>query len=672
MYYFQKIFFTILFFQLIVSSIYGQRDNSATIKTDTLRSVEITADKNSNSLRSITPQQQISSKQIFNIGLLQTSDAVKYFSGVNVKDYGGIGGLKTISVRGFSANQTAVSYDGIRVSNMQTGQIDLSQISLENVQNISLFNGQNEDIFQPANLFASSSILAIKTKVPEFKNGKNYNTKIGFKVGSFGYVNPSFNFSQKINKTLSFTTNGEFLYSNGKYPFKLPISAEGIDTTKYRKNSDVTTYKIEATLFSKFSDKNSGYLKVSYYDSDRGLPGSIKDYNNTKSGENLKSKDFFTQAHFCSKINEKFEYQLSAKYAKDYTHYSDTIFPNDSGKISNKYIQQEIYGTTSIQYKPNHHFAFSLSSDLSLNILDSDLSDFAFPERINWLTAFAGKYINNWISISSSLLYTQTNDKVKVGTAFENQQKLSPYTGFSVKPFQNVNLRFRAFYKNIFQLPTFNDLYYTYFGSRNLKPENTNQFNIGTTYLTSYKNLDFLSITADVYHNNVTNKIVAKPGANLFYWSMINYGKVSINGSDINISGKINFSDKTHITITNAFTYMLALDKTDPNNGTYNNKLPYLPQFSGASSVVLDLNYFLFSYTIVWSGERYSGYENTETNKLSGYADQSVSIAKNIKIKKREYNLGLQLLNITNNNYEVVKNYPMPGRNFRINLSINI
>ena len=82
----------------------------------------------------------VSTKQILNIedeklqSAYQLSEAIKFFSGVNLKDYGGIGGLKTITVRGLGANHTAVSFDGVALSDCQTGQIDVGKLSLENMK----------------------------------------------------------------------------------------------------------------------------------------------------------------------------------------------------------------------------------------------------------------------------------------------------------------------------------------------------------------------------------------------------------------------------------------------------------------------------------------------------------------------------------------------------------
>ncbi|HPD42669.1 MAG TPA: Plug domain-containing protein [Dysgonamonadaceae bacterium] len=128
-----------------------------------LPEVVITEKYDDREIRSSAPLQILTKQTLQNLNVLQVSDAVKFFSGVNVKDYGGIGGLKTVSVRSLGAAHTSVSYNGIPLSDAQTGQIDIGKFSLDNVEALTLSLGQNDQIFMPARLFASTSALDIRT-----------------------------------------------------------------------------------------------------------------------------------------------------------------------------------------------------------------------------------------------------------------------------------------------------------------------------------------------------------------------------------------------------------------------------------------------------------------------------------------------------------------------------
>lgn len=106
-----------------------------------------------NKYRDVIPAQVMTSKDLEKQNSLSVADAIRFFSGVQLKDYGGIGGLKTVNIRSMGTNHMGVFYDGIQLGNAQNGQIDLGKFSLDNVEEISLYNGQKSEIFQSAKDF---------------------------------------------------------------------------------------------------------------------------------------------------------------------------------------------------------------------------------------------------------------------------------------------------------------------------------------------------------------------------------------------------------------------------------------------------------------------------------------------------------------------------------------
>ena len=82
------------------------------------------------------------------LGIHDMGDALKRFAGVQVKDYGGVGGMKTVNIRGLGAAHTGVIYDGVQVGDCQSGQVDLSRFTLDNISLISLQIGQDDNIIR--------------------------------------------------------------------------------------------------------------------------------------------------------------------------------------------------------------------------------------------------------------------------------------------------------------------------------------------------------------------------------------------------------------------------------------------------------------------------------------------------------------------------------------------
>lgn len=143
-----------------------------------------------NRLNEIVPAQKLDGKVLEKLNSFSVADAIRYFSGVQIKDYGGIGGLKTVNVRSMGTNHMGVFYDGIQLGNAQNGQIDLGKFSLDNMEEISLYNGQKSDIFQSAKDFGSSGSIYLRAKRPRFKEGETYHVQATMKAGSFGLANP--------------------------------------------------------------------------------------------------------------------------------------------------------------------------------------------------------------------------------------------------------------------------------------------------------------------------------------------------------------------------------------------------------------------------------------------------------------------------------------------------
>ncbi len=177
--------------------------------------------------------------------------------------------------------------------------------------------------------------------------------------------------------------------------------------------------------------------------------------------------------------------------------------------------------------------------------------------------------------------------------------------------------------------------------------------------------------TLDAYRNRVNNKIVAYPTGNLHQWAMLNLGKVAITGVDLSVEGSIHLTRATTLLAGANYTYQSALDKSNPSRSTYNHQIIYTPRHSGSGRLVLHLPWLDLAYTLLWSGQRYSNGYNSEEFLMNGYSDHSFSASKALPTRFGEINLQLEALNLLDQNYEIVRNYPMPGRSFRINTSLN-
>ncbi|MDR3061566.1 MAG: TonB-dependent receptor plug domain-containing protein, partial [Dysgonamonadaceae bacterium] len=235
-----------------------------TLNGGSLNEVHVSATIRPSATRSSVPLQVMDSKDIGRVGIQSLSDAVRHFSGVTVKDYGGLGGIKTVSIRSMGASHTAVSYDGVTVSDAQSGQVDIGRFSLDNLNRITLSIGQDDDIFRPARIMASAGSLNLKTDRPDFKD-KNFFGKIQIKNGSFGFVNPLLQYSRKINELFSASVFGSWQKTDGDYPFTFKNGTKTVE--EKRKNSDLKSLNGEFNLYGNFRKNGKMNLKAYYYNS---------------------------------------------------------------------------------------------------------------------------------------------------------------------------------------------------------------------------------------------------------------------------------------------------------------------------------------------------------------------------------------------------------------------
>jgi outer membrane cobalamin receptor len=650
-------------------SVLSAQEMADTTQMHLLNEVEIQAASLPASHKSGSPLQVLKADDWAGIGALQVSDAVKFFAGAQVKDYGGVGGLKTVSIRSLGAGYTNVAYDGIAVSDYQTGQTDLGRFSSNNVEMITLHTGVDDPIFQTAQMQSLAGTLNIVTRTLPPNEKKKTKPAASLKAGSFALLNPSLWIGQRINSVFSSNLSADYIRTDGNYPFWQTIGFDNQNTEKrIRNNSDVEALKLESNLTGRFESGGRISIKMYSCDSERGLPGAAIYYNDY-SGERLKDRNFFTQARYEHPLHEKVDFLAHAKI-----NFSRVDYVNEwsaGAKSESRYGQREYYLNTTFLYKFSEKASLSWANDGIYGDFTTSQPNFkdAFPSRTSWLSALSGKYETASFNLTVKLLNTFVKNEVRQGKRLNNYNHFSPCLSFSVKPLQTLPMRLRAFYKNTFRLPTFGDLYYSIQPTPNLKPENARQYNAGLTFAASGGTLfPLLSFTGDIYYYRIRDKIAAIPRGSMFIWSVQNYGKVAVKGFDLTVTAHIQTGSPFLWQITGSYTCQEALNKTAPESAAYNKRLPYTARHSasgiaGLKTPLVDLNYHL-----LYCGKRYSSEGNYAESQMKPFTEQGFSLLRTIRWKDSELTLTAECLNLSNVQYEIVNAYPMPGRSFRFSL----
>ena len=99
---------------LLFIGVFSVEDACAACEIDTiyeLKEVVVTAQ----SYKEVIPAQTLKGRELEALRSHSVADALRYFSGIQIKDYGGVGGIKTVNIRSMGTNHMGVYYNGIEL-----------------------------------------------------------------------------------------------------------------------------------------------------------------------------------------------------------------------------------------------------------------------------------------------------------------------------------------------------------------------------------------------------------------------------------------------------------------------------------------------------------------------------------------------------------------------------
>ncbi len=375
---------------LFYASAVGQTpDSTKTVRTEEIR-IEAVRPLLPSTVR--TAYETLSKAELEKLNALTIADAVRQLPSVMLKDYGGVGGLKTISVRSLGAEHTSVQLDGIKISDAQTGQIDLGRFSIQNLEQLELIQGTLPDALMPARAYASASVLNLVSKIESFHRANAQSEwRLGSQIGSFGQFNQSASLFTKLSPHVTLGIDVERLAANGEYAYTLQNGRETL--TLRRRNTDLLALRAETDLALNVSNQTTLWLKAYFYDSERGLPNAVAIRPNPDlievSRQRLFLQDAFAQTRMVTSMSDKLKVAFGGKLAYNFLRFTEPALDARNPDTDDRYIQREFYGTASAAYRLTEHTTISLASDLALNTLNASLFRMAQPTRWTSVTALA-------------------------------------------------------------------------------------------------------------------------------------------------------------------------------------------------------------------------------------------------------------------------------------------
>ena len=538
------------------------------------------------------------------------TEALSNFPSLVMGDMGGSAGLKSVNLRGLGSTHTAVYVDGVRVSNVQSGQTDLGMLDIGNCSGIVVDYAQNS--------------LSFNTSKPRFGTSK-VTGNVKLRGGSFSTWEPAARLDFKLSDKISLSATSSASLSKGDFLY-------GNDSR--RANNDISQIRAAIDVWG-LMDKGSWHSKAYFNGSQRGTPGSI----DWPSSDRQKDRNIFIQGVMQNRFTPRYTLNASAKLA-----YDDLSYLSEWGDSR--------YQTAGFQLNSSHIVSIaswleiSIAADIHRDILKASDYD---AGRTSLISALTSSFRLSGFKADVSIEYSGTFDKGSGGI-----NTISPSADLRYAITDGLDIT--AFGRRACRVPTFNELYYPGFGNPNLKCEDAWLSSLGLQWRTHVSNWT-ANAGADFNFNTIKDKIVSAPSTeDPALWFPYNIGKALIYGADLK-AGAAFRKENWSCSLSAAYTWQDTKDKT-PDSASYDEQIPFVARHSLATS--LNCTFKGLSLNLTWnlrSGRRDSASPMPDYNTLD------ISVGKDFPFR-RGSSLGLKFLarNITDTRYELSSGYPMPGR----------
>ena len=607
----------------------------ALAQTDTLVAASVTGIR----IRGvITPGQEASPALLRNSADL--GEVVRMFSGLQLKDYGGIGGMKTVNIRSLGSEYTGVYIDGIAVENAQNRQVDLGRFAPESFSGAEYYVGEQSGRLLAAKEFCTAgSLYFYSMPIREDR------TELRLRGGAFGLFSPSVAFQKCFRKGWRNRSEVQTTFAHGRYPFYW----KQYDTTMTRENADIQALRLQSRL-----EKGNWKSTVYFYDSERGLPGAVirRPKGQLLSADRQTDRDFFLQSTWKGE-----SWWIRGKYSWSYTRYRTDPFRDPSAMpVDNRYLQHNAYLSGAWEHQMARRWTLETATDLQYDYLDANLTDFAYPHRFSSWVAVGNIFTFPYVNFSANLAWQGSADRVVTrSSGFSRQNDFRHF--FSPSLVANTNIgpfTIDAFVRRVCRMPSFNDLYYTLVGNAALEPERALLSNLGIRWIGFPARNLLVEASVRIFHNSVRDKIVAVPTTSSFRWSMYNIGRVEMTGADAQAHLRYSWAQKRNfLDLRFAYTWQHPEEI-----------VPYIPEKSISFSGDCRLGGWQFCLSLLSHAERYTTQVAYPEYRLSPFLTADARVGYTWRMLTGSISLN----NLTDSDYEYVKGYPMPGRHLLLSL----
>lgn len=556
-----------------------------------------------------------------------------------------------MSMQGISGENVKILIDGVPVIGRMNGNIDLSQINMNNVERIEIIEGPL-NVNYGTNALAGTINIITKKRILE-----KYYVKTESYIENIGTVNQLFSLGKRINNN-SFTFSAGRNFFNGWNPndaFWPYFGKTNADSTRFKQ------WKPKEQYFARMSytystEKFDFQVKSEYFEEkiiNRGRPR--KPYFETA----------FDDYYITKRIDNSL--QLSGKMVK-YSRFNFLFAYNDFSRIKNSLYKDLITLNEQLtqNYSDQDTTRFNLlNSRGTMNyIRDSSLMHVEMGYDLNVETAFAMRIKDKIQQIGDYALFVSAEMLPNRAFTIRPGFRYTYNTAYHAPLIPSVNIKYvlpfekrgdmtvRASYAKGFRAPSIKELYlyfvdinHNILGNENLRAEYSDNFSAGITYKRIVKQTLFQTEVGSFF-NNINNMISLAQTSTLGEYSYTNIGIFKTRG--ISFVQTISYK---HVMFSAGATYtgrfnMLSESHTIP---VYS----WFPEIRASATYDIKMAHLSLSLFYKYNG-RMPGYFLSNTNEVSetyinAFQMMDIMATQNFMKKRIALSLGCKnVLNVTN------------------------
>lgn len=550
------------------------------------------------------------------------SELLRFQSPVYIKE-NGRGAVSSPSFRGTTAQQTAFVWNGISINSNFLGQGDVNNIPLFGYDQLDIKAGGGSVIYGSGAIGGS---IHLNNNL-DFNKG--FHTSLFSEAASFGTFN-NFIKGSYSNDRLSIKASGNYSISENDYEVKEARNYINRNGKYFNTTFNIAgAYKVaphhQISWISEFFNGNQNYPVL--------FESETKTKYETQNIRSLLSWDW---------NQSKFSNSFKAAYTEEnFQYFANINGPGTSGGTGKNYIVK-------------NDFNYFLSPKWNVNVI----GEFQVNKAEGTGTSQISKVSRNVGSVAGLLRYFAASDlRFEAGVKKDFVEGISSPVLFSFSGKWNAATWYST-ELNIsrnFRFPSFNDLYWQPGGNKDLKPETSYQADLSNHFMVS----DF-KITVTPYYMNIRD-LISWQQTQFGYYAPSNTHKVESYGLESQVEYARKFG-KQSLKSSIGYTYSKSINLENKK------QLMYVPLHKIFGNVDYQYDFMRIYVQGMFNGLTYTDTEEKRSDALDPYFVMNAGISGTF-LKK--YTVGFKVNNIFNEIYYTMASYPLPKRNYSVNLNIN-